>query len=253
LDPNTKDCDARFDIRAWVATEGYWQNAESSGNNNGAVLLVQPASDSVHAPVPLVTTSVFGLNMQQPRGIATSGFPLRCFGFPRERREWNATAAPVSDSICPLAKDGNANADCLAYIGSSCSGHNGDPLVQREDGSQDKAFGIFLKGTDCQDDGTSRAAFTLIVDQAQAFGVWVEGLIQAAAGALEGEHHFHRGWCHYPVSCTLWAYFSCTSREAALIILLCQRWMLMQIVDFAAAPEHPTVRGGELLMACNSC
>lgn len=182
---------ALFNVRAWVTTLGYFEGVGNPKNNtalpnDGAVLLVTAAAAQSITPVPLATTSLFGSQVQAQQ-VTASGFPAQddrfigCASFTfTDLFAWTADAAPVNTIFCPLTA-GAASSNCLAYVGSSCGGSSGGPIVN----PTVEAFGTCSFGFNCGEVGLpndqSFVAMAQIVNQGQDQGVWLESLVKKAA------------------------------------------------------------------------
>lgn len=177
-----------FNVLAWVTIKGWWELGEGRGgtNNDGAVLLVEPATNSNIAPVPLSTTTFNGRSLPALR-ITTSGFPCA-----DDRFQGCDLASGINDNCTalrgytlpsaalPILDSNNADGNELIYTGSSCGGHSGGPLSAPNDNVD--AFGILVNGPtpNCTLDGsTSGSTYSQIVDKTQRFGVHLARLVEA--------------------------------------------------------------------------
>lgn len=197
------DNDALFDIRAWVTTRGYFEGrADGDGDfNDGAVLLVEPATDNNIKPQPLKLKTFNRVGVPS-LSIKTTGFPCEdirtCgnwIGVPTPEfgcdasngidckilREWNAMEAPLGATTAATAAG-----EPITYLGPVCGGHSGGDLV---DTSDNKAFGILVSGPcGCDDNQRARSTFSQVVDRGQDGGVWLEGLRAIVPGS-DGYHN----------------------------------------------------------------
>jgi hypothetical protein len=194
---NQNQCanDAVFNIVSWVTTKGWFDLPNHmGGTNDGAVLLVEPATESNILPDPLVTFTFNGPTYEvgstiPPLDITTSGFPC-----PDARFE-GCTAVNGLTEFCterlgytipsasPLLDTNNIVGDVLVYTGSSCGGASGSPLSAPNNGVG--GFGILIAGptADCTLPGaTSGSSYSQIVDKLQMNGVFVDSLAMALQG-----------------------------------------------------------------------
>jgi hypothetical protein len=189
-----------FNIVSWVTTKGYFDLPYPLGEtNDGAVLLVEPATESNIVPEPLATTTFngpsFGVGSTiPPLDITTSGFPCSdprfegCSatnGLTDKCTERRGYTTPVAS---PILETNNIVGDVLVYTGSSCGGHSGGPLSAPANGVG--GFGILVSGPtfDCSlPDATSGSSYSQIVDKLQKNSVFVDSL----ATALQGTRTLH--------------------------------------------------------------
>lgn len=171
-----------------MTTKGYYNFPYSIGEtNDGAVLLVEPFTDSNIEPVPLDTTTFNGEGSSIPSlDIATSGFPCSDDRFAgcNEDQGLNGVCAVLrgytASQALPILDTNNAVGALLTYQGSSCGGHSGGPLSAPDSGVP--GFGILVSGHtfDCSlEGGSSGSTYSQIVDKNQRYGVFVDALVLA--------------------------------------------------------------------------
>lgn len=187
-----------------MTTRGFFEGRadDDTDFNDGAVLLVEPATDDNICPHPL-NVKTFNRVGVSSLSIKTSGFPCEdtrsCpnwngvntpeFGCGpsnsidcRILREWRATAAPLGATTATTSAG-----EPLTYLGPVCGGHSGGDLV---DTSDNTAFGILVSGPcGCENNQRARSTFSQLVDRGQDGGVWLEGLRAIVHGSDGYEYH----------------------------------------------------------------
>lgn len=196
VDLETGDCpnNAVFNVVAWVTTKGWYHFPKYSLlSNAGAVLYVEPATESNIQPVPLDTATFNGVSIP-PLNITTSGFACQDddFGWCNADNGLPARCRAVTgynvSLASPILGSNNVVGDLLVYPGLACPAHDGGPLSAPDNGVP--GFGIMLGAGpyDCSLSGNTSEAiasyFVQIVDKLQAHGVYVDSLAAAVTEAV---------------------------------------------------------------------